>query len=242
MKKLIMIISLCLFYLAGIAQQAAVDVITLKNGSVIRGKIIEQTGQVIKIYTTNRSMVEVKPEEVEKMSKEANTTTVAQSSGSTFDEDSFTKGNMIIAGSGYLMFDKDKGAPKSTLGISVDPTVAYFITDGLAVGASIPLSFSSTGGQKAYSIGIGPVIRYYTDYMAVFKFEGGYEFTHYPTAKRGAFYLKPAVGMAIFLNPKVCLEPSIFYQYAYQKVKYDTYDTSAKNNAFGIEVGLTIFL
>lgn len=242
MKKFIMIIALCLFYLAGIAQQAAVDVITLKNGSVIRGKILEQTGQLIKIYTTNRSMVEVKPEEVEKMDKEISTTTPAQNLGSSFDEDSFTEGNMIIAGSGYLMFDKDKGAPKGTLGVSIDPTIAYFITDGLAVGASVPVSFSSTGGQKVYSFGIGPVIRYYTDYLAVFKLEGGYQFTHYPTAKSGAIYVKPAVGMAIFLNPKVCLEPSIFYQYASQKIKYDTYDNSAKNNAFGIEVGLTIFL
>ena len=59
MKKLLLILTVFLISLAGIAQQSAQDVIYLKNGTVVRGKIIDQVpNQSIKVYTTNRSVVE----------------------------------------------------------------------------------------------------------------------------------------------------------------------------------------
>jgi hypothetical protein len=242
MKKFIMIITLCLFYLAGMAQQAAVDVITLKNGSVIRGKILEQNGQVIKIYTTNRSMVEVKPEEVESMTKESSGT--AEQSRTLFDEDAFTEGNMIIGGSGRISYNKVKGATNSTFGVSVNPTFAYFVADGLAIGARLPLSYFTSGGDKSYSFGIGPIIKYYTEYLMVFNLGGAYEFEHYSTGKRGTFSLKPGVGMAFFLSPKVSLEPGIYYEFYSEKWKSSGtgFETKQKVGELGLEVGLTIFL
>jgi len=250
MKKLIMIISLCLFYLAGVAQSGTVDVVTLKNGSVIRGKILEQNGQVIKIYTTNRSMVEVKPDEVETMGKESGSTAAqSQTPGVTYDEDSFTAGNMIIGGSGSVDFLKQKtkvdgivSSEYKRFGLSVSPTFAYFIMDGLAVGANVPLSYYSNKGDKSYSIGIGPVVKYYTDYLAVFKLSSAYEFNHSPNGKGSTLTLRPGIGMAFFLNPKVCLEPGIFYEFVSDNWKTEFSDTNRKYSTIGVEVGFTIFL
>jgi hypothetical protein len=236
MKKLIMIITFCLFYLAGMAQQPAVDVVTLKNGSVIRGKILEQNGQVIKIYTTNRSMVEVKPDDVEKMNKEISSTAAqTQTPGATFDEDSFTAGNMIIGGSGSFVYYKDKGATDATIGLSIDPTFAYFVIDGLAIGARLPINVYKSGGDRMYSFGIGPIIKYYTDYLMIFKLEGGYEYYRYSsTDKAGSFSIKPGIGMSFLLNPKVSLEPAIYYE-------FNSVEKQSRNT-IGIEIGLTIFL
>jgi len=246
MKKLVVIFTLCLFYITGIAQQSSVDVVTLKNGSVIRGKIIEQTGQVIKIYTINRSMVEVKPEEVESMTKESSGTNEQQT---VFDEDSFAEGNMIIGGSGSIDYLKQKTivdgnttGEYSRTGININPVFAYFISNGLAVGATLPLSLYSSKGDKTYSLGIGPVIKYYTDYLAVLKFEGAFMYSHAPNWKGGSFYMKPGIGMAFFLNPKVSFEPGLFYRLSTEKRKTDFSDTNYKTNSFGIELGLTIFL
>lgn len=240
MKKFIMIITFCLLYLAAMAQQPAVDVVTLKNGSVIRGKIIEQSAQVIKIYTTNRSMVEVKPEEVEKMTKEASSS--ADQGATIFDEDSFAEGSMIIGGSGSFRYIKEKEAADATLSLAIDPTFAFFFMDGLAVGASLPLSYYSSGGEKGYILGIGPVIKYYTEYLMVVSLSGSYNYNKFPNYKGGSFKVKPSIGMAFFLNPKVSLEPALFYQYYKANFKDDFGDYSHKTNTFGIEVGLTIFL
>jgi len=247
MKKIIMIAILCLGFLAGIAQQPAVDVITLKNGSVIRGKILEQNTLLIKIYTTNRSMVEVKPDEVESMTKEAGGP--ADQIATTFDEDSFKEDNIIIGGSGTIDFMKQKyyedgvlDSEYSRTGFTINPSFAYFIMDGLAVGAILPLSLYSSKGDITYSLGIGPVVKYYTDFLAVFKLEAAYEFSHAPSWKGGSFYLKPGVGMAFFLNPKVSLEPGLFYQLNSDNRNYEFYKTKLKTSKLGIEIGLTIFL
>ena len=65
-----------MFFIVGnlSAQNNMTDVVYCKNGAVIRGTIIEQIpGVSLKIQTADGSVFVYKMEEVEKMTKEANT-------------------------------------------------------------------------------------------------------------------------------------------------------------------------
>jgi hypothetical protein len=245
MKKSLLILILFLFTVAGIAQQG-IDVITLKNGSVIRGRIVEQNDQLVKIYTTNRSMVELRPGEIEKMEKESSGS-ATQESQLSLDEDVTTQGNMILGGSAWLGYDRYKyitaGGKDSQFGLYLSPKVAWFIVDYLAVGTSLNLGFNVNSGDFSYSLGIGPLVKYYLDAGLFFSAQGSINFDHYPNkTSYTSFTLKPGLGYAIFLNPKVALEPALTYEFAANKYKGTISDSKDRRNSVGIEVGLTIFL
>jgi hypothetical protein len=246
MKKLIMILSIFLISLAGIAQQSTQDVIYLKNGTVVRGRIIEQVpNQSIKVYTANRSIVELQMNEIEKTEKE----TISGSADflTSPDELPVSQGNMIISGSGSIDFTKNKyeyplvPADKiSQFGINLYPSVSYFIIDNLAVGAGATVSFYSSEGEKGYRLGIGPEVRYYFDAGLLLKAEFNYIFSHNPSDKDNYFSIKPGVGYAFFLNSKVSLEPCVVYEFSSRKFPADDY--TIKTGRFGVEIALTIFL
>jgi hypothetical protein len=235
MKKNIFILILFLLSLTGVAQQSSVDVITLKNGNVVRGKIIEQTGTLVKVYTTNKSMVEFKPDEIDKITKETSSTPEA---GLTIDQEPTTQGNMIIGGSGSFYWRKSSGTNGSLIGMYLEPTAAWFVVDYLAVGAGISTGLYFNDGETSYTLGIGPLVKYYSDFGLVFSAQATYEYSHYPSTKTSWFALKPGIGYAIFLNQKVSLEPTLTYQFSSEKNNSST----QKTNRIGIDIGLTIFL
>lgn len=71
MKKLMLLLVFILLTILSNAQQNYQDVVYLKNGSIIRGLIIEQVpGKSIKIETSDRNIFVYKVEEIEKISKE----------------------------------------------------------------------------------------------------------------------------------------------------------------------------
>ncbi len=73
MRKIILLFILVVWSMASYAQKL-VDVVYLKNGSIIRGTIIEQVpNQSIKIETLDRSsIIALKIDEIEKITKEEN--------------------------------------------------------------------------------------------------------------------------------------------------------------------------
>ena len=71
MKKISTIILFLVFSMLAYSQQTYQDVVYLKNGSIIRGTIIEQVPNVsIKIETSDRNVFVYKIDEIEKMAKE----------------------------------------------------------------------------------------------------------------------------------------------------------------------------
>jgi len=73
MKKILVIIILGLITTLGFSQTNYQDVVYLKNGSTIRGTIIEQVpGKSIKIETADKSVFVYKMDEIEKLAKEEN--------------------------------------------------------------------------------------------------------------------------------------------------------------------------
>lgn len=247
MKKLSMILIVILISLAGIAQQAPQDVIYLKNGTVVRGKIVDQVpNQSIKVYTANRSIVEFRMDEIEKMEKEAVTGAVGTDFSLSSTDLPLSQGNFIISGGGSINFYKNKvespfiDSKSKEFEIYLTPSVSYFIIDNLAVGAGAILRFSSGDGEKSYALGIGPEVRYYFDMGLLLKAEFNYIFSHSPSDKSNSISIKPGVGYAFFINPKVSLEPCVVYEF--NSIKYPEDDFTYKTNRFGVEIGLTIFL
>ncbi len=83
MKKLIFILAFLQLVFFAYAQQNNQDVVYLKNGSIIRGIIIEQVpNKSLKIQTADGSVFVYNIEEVEKMTKEVSTTTPTETNKS----------------------------------------------------------------------------------------------------------------------------------------------------------------
>lgn len=243
MKNLLCILIIFLFSAAAIAQNTT-DVIYLKNGSVVRGKIIDQVpNQSVKVYTANRSIVELKMDEIEKMEKETSTNTDFIS---TPDELPITAGNMIIGGNaGFSSYKEtpDGGTVYKSTSLNISPYFGYFIADNLAVGASLSYNWRKSGGNKNTSFGFGPDVRYFFEMGLLLKTELLFDFYSYASgSKDRTIYIKPGVGYSIFLNPRVALEPCIVYQFGFGKYKSTMSDFKYKTGEFGLEIGFTIFL
>lgn len=243
MKKSLVIVILLLFSAVIFAQQT--DVITLKNGNVIRGRIVEQTSQLVKVYTANRSIVELKPDEIQSMTKEGSTS--VENAGMPSEEDATTQGNMIVGGSGWIGFDKYKYSSTSEtkyFNISISPSVAWFVVDYLAVGAEVDLGISTHDKNTTLSVGIGPLVKYYLEGGLFFSLQAAIAYDHYPTKNTNtSFSIKPGFGYAIFLNPKLALEPALTYRFESSKYKTaaPVSTSTTKITDLGLEVGLTKF-
>jgi hypothetical protein len=71
MKKLLISLTLLFLVLSAFAQGNYRDVVHLKNGSIIKGVIVEQVpGKQLKIETTNGNLFVYQMEEIDKMSKD----------------------------------------------------------------------------------------------------------------------------------------------------------------------------
>jgi hypothetical protein len=81
-----------------------------------------------------------------------------------------TKGNWLVGGSGSFSTstatsentDGTENTQKS-IGSQINPNLGYFLSDKLAVGLDLSLSFSNPAGSdnSNWAIGLGPFLRYY---------------------------------------------------------------------------------
>ncbi|TFH05256.1 MAG: hypothetical protein E4H06_01680 [Methanosarcina sp.] len=204
MKK---IFALVLFITIGIlvlAQQNYQDVVYLKNGSIIRGTIIEHVpNKSIKIETADRSVMVYQIEDIEKMTKEA-----IQSKDNSSKKYSYKK-------SGYLGIVE--------LGYAFGIKKAYDF-----------LNFNVINGYKFnhyFSLGFGTGLKYYFESSALaiplfadfrgYLLDGnitpyielgiGYSFLVHPDAGRLGFLLNPSVGGSFKVGNKTALNLSVGY-------------------------------
>ncbi|MCU4176427.1 outer membrane beta-barrel protein [Carboxylicivirga sp. N1Y90] len=172
-----------------------------------------------------------------------------------------TKGNILLGG--FVNFNKVKNTTKSTVGyndgfssykhyteltsndynFNLTPNLGYFISDGLAIGASLPLGYTfskvSDGTEsKSFSYGISPFVKYYFDFgMFV---EGQVAWHNVNEESESDFLEKDfdvtskslglAVGYAIFINSKVSIEPKLIYRWSKDEFNYEAYNDSHLNS------------
>jgi hypothetical protein len=164
------------------------------------------------------------------------------------DEKQINRGDMIISGSAsfYSRFSHYESGTTSSnssgVHLGISPSLLFFVSDGLAIGARVSAGFSSSEGNFSYNIGLGPEFRYYFDFGLFIKAAASYDFNHSETYKYNSISVEPAIGYAIFLNPHVAIEPSFFYNLDLTNYDYTTSTSKYVNNYLGIQVGISIFL
>ena len=159
-----------------------------------------------------------------------------------------TRGNTLIQGGGTIQYQRDKFANNnvstgtSYYFISLTPGAAYFVTDNLAIGLNATIYYNGTANNKYYSVGIGPMVRYYFDNGIFLKADADYSFLNYISSSASTEkYLSfiPGFGYAFFLNPKVSLEPALCYE-------FDNINLNVSNkhkiNSLRLELKLSVFL
>lgn len=162
-----------------------------------------------------------------------------------------TKGNLNLEGGGSIQYSKinsDFGISSSKTNIftiSLDPGFAYFIIDNMAVGLNATFSYYAQKNNSYYTLGIGPMIKYYFKNGIFVKAVTSYSFLHGMGSNDQAnnyFSLKPGAGYAFFLNQKVSLEPCLIYEFDNIKLNSGSGTMVNKVNNIMVELKLNIFL
>ena len=154
------VFSLCFVITMYPAQAQSRDVIYLKNGSIIKGEIIEQVpNTLIKIQTADGSIFNCSYSDIEKITKELNEPKMKNVS-MNFPT---SKGSVWIFGD--LKFtskggDLNESGGKRYVNIDLEPTIAYFVIPGLAIGLNVPINIASQGDYSSTMWGLAPALIY----------------------------------------------------------------------------------
>lgn len=117
--------------------QGLQEVVYLKNGSVIRGTIIEQVpNESLKIETNDGSIFAYKMSEVEKITKERIVTRGRQSRHITFDGNGMQRGYRGFVDIGYTFATGDYGANRVDFSTSHGYQFNPYFFAGLGIGIS----------------------------------------------------------------------------------------------------------
>jgi len=163
-------------------------------------------------------------------------------------EKPITKGNILLEGGGTIQYSNvtsDLGSKTSIFDISLNPGFAYFIIDHLAIGLNTPISYYEQGNNDYYTLGVGPIVRYYFNNGLFLKTEASYSFLHGLESNiqvNNYFSLKPGIGYAFFINQKVSLEPCLSYEFENTKFKSGSSTMTNKSNNLLVELKFSIFL
>lgn len=214
MKKLLLLTFLFCISLTVFAQQN--EAVYLKNGSVIKGTIIEQIpNESLKIETSDGSIFVYKMEEVAKITKET-----SQNKGQANQSRSnsvFTNGNGrtydIQGYRGFVDFGYTVGVGDFATGrVELTTSHGYQINPYIFIGGGTGFQFY----HEAESV----VLPLFADFRANFTnghivpFVGiklGYSFDLSDSFSGLGFYLNPAVGVKFMLSDKQALNLSIGY-------------------------------
>ncbi|MGI6073152.1 MAG: outer membrane beta-barrel protein [Fermentimonas sp.] len=160
--------------------------------------------------------------------------TVLMLSIATVSNAQMKKGSFEISGNSALQVSSSKveGAESSTTTVIFNPSVGYFVMDGLSVGLSA--NVLKSGGSTEYAI--LPSAKYYFPFDMVFKpYVGlglGYGGVSGDNDASG-FALAAGGGLTYLINSNVGVNLGL----EYQRIDYD----GAVNNSFGGLVGFSLF-
>ncbi|MBZ0241837.1 MAG: hypothetical protein K8F24_01360, partial [Bacteroidales bacterium] len=202
------------------------DVIYLKNGSIIRGLIIEKVpGESIKIETADRNVFVFQMDEVKKLSQEPYQT----KSGSSFNRVGLQSGYKGIVELGYQIGLDEYGMDRLKMnfinGYQINPFFSLGIGTGMryyidAKAALIPIfadfraNFVAQNISPYLAVGVG------YSFDASIKFEGV------------GFLLSPSVGVSFRVSDESILNVGIGYEM--QKMKFVRYyHDFSSGNSFG---------
>jgi hypothetical protein len=244
MKKLFLIILMIAFAINGFSQGNYRDVVHLKNGSIIKGVIIEQVpNKQIKVETSDGSVFVYEMDDIQKMTKEK----ISESSSAWENKNSedfsspTAKGKMMIGGSSDISFSSispDGGDSYSEF--KIRPTIGTFVTDNFGIGVMLDYESADYANSNSSIFLLGPVIRYYFGTSNIKPFlQGEYIFgtqkydSDYSEERKtdiNAFAI--GGGAAFFLNQYISIDLGL----AYSKMSVEDSDSDGININGGISV------
>jgi hypothetical protein len=151
MEKLTFTVLMIFLAIAGYSQSGYRDTVYLKNGSVIKGIIIEQVpNKQIKIETSDGSVLVYGMDEIEKISNEKIAEIPPHRNNARTDFFMSTvKGNVLLSGSTKLSFssltnevDEELDSDVDVKEFSFNSSLGYFIEDNLALAFSFSYEVS----------------------------------------------------------------------------------------------------
>jgi hypothetical protein len=225
MKNYLVLFLLALSTTFAVAQNNYQDVVYLKNGSIIRGVIVEQVpNQSIKIELADKSIFVYQFTEIEKLTKELSPGRTAYSDGPelgySFNIEvghQFNVDTSILNAVSLNIIDGFQVSPYVFVGAGVGVRYFYddFISDAngkaaflIPVFADVKVNFINNATSPYFSLGLG------------YTFDPSYAF----------------VGVGVFINPTIgvsFLNMNVGISYENQKIK----GTGVGANSLGIKVG-----
>lgn len=262
----ISLIILMLMFQFAQAQNNVDDVVTLRNGSIIKGQILERTEEKLRIKTSDGREYIFNMPEIEKIEQQGNTRVVSP----TINDKAYN--NKSDKNARRVYTPKSKGfwfsaelqliAPPS-LNIIAGYKLHQFAYLGLGTGIHNYTDLQIfSGNREAYKATIIPVyLRYSGDILnkrvtPVYHIEGGYGFavSNYPlfesiiidratSTTKGGFYGSLGFGFKVRTNKHVSFGAGFVYRVQLgkeERVVYNTYDTEYTyhyvNQRFGMKL------
>lgn len=181
------------------------------------------------------------------------------------------KGNFLLGGESKLNFtflnSKEKWDDGSddmgkTTNLQFSPIVGFFVADGIAVGAEVPISYDSYKDESddkysTTSMALAPFIRYYFElsnsnlkpYLHGAIGLGSYKEKYNPSGApssdetSGMFLYQIGGGLGIFLNENISLDIGLAYASVSIKSKEDNPDNyRTVSSGIGLGLGLVVIL
>jgi hypothetical protein len=226
-QRLILFASLLLVPFLSNAQGNMEDVVYLKNGSIIRGIIIEQVPNVsLKLKTSDGNLFVFRIEEVEKITKEQTAAKTRGRDAEPSPAPSFGDGE--IKQKGYSMIAEicpsigiDDMDGKTSIGLQV--INGYQINPHLNIGAGLGLH-KHFGGNTYAPIFLDLRIAFMPKRVSPFLDLAGGWALGLVDEKESGVYLNPSFGVRFFVSRNTALQMSLGYRYQETSVTYQGWD------------------
>ncbi len=132
--------------------------------------------------------------------------------------------------------------------ISATPSFMYFVSQNIAMGASIIYQGHKTTGEETNTYGIGPIVRFYFGGETIYPFVSvKYTYTS-NTSEIGSYIFRTdgndlslSLGIDNFLSKNVALEPIVSYRFNSGNTPYGGTANVRKEYLF-IGVGINVFI
>ena len=237
MKKYSALLLFVLITTLSFGQNNYQDVVYLKNGSIIRGVIIEQVpNKSIKIQTAGQNVFFYQMDEIEKLTKEQR----QGKSNSSFDNSGLQSGYKGIVELGFQIGTGDYGMDRLKLNI----------INGFQVNPYFSLGFGT--GFRRYFDAEATLIPIFADFRTNFidnkispylSLGVGYSFDATNDFEGVGFLLNPTVGVSFKVSDKSALNIGLGYEMQKMDFYYGGYEAyslgSENSGAISINVGIS---
>lgn len=238
MKKFIVSLLLVLITASTFAQSKTQDVVYLKNGSIIRGEIVEQIpNKSIKVETADKNIFVFQFDEIEKITKEA----PQNKKANTVAASSFKPGYSGALDFGF-MFGLGYGSENR---IKLDVINSYQFNPYFSAGVGVGFRFFTDVDAVLVPIYANlktslPLLGSTTPYISL---GVGYSFNASDDFNGVGLIITPTLGANIKLSEKYSMNVGIGYEIQKTKITYinkwdgNTYTYNESNEALSLTIG-----